>query len=92
MAPATGDDPTGYQFRSAVDDRWSDWAATSSMTGHTVTGLTNGKEYTFEVRAMNAAGNGHGGERDGNADGCRGGSGNSAGPVRRSAWRRARSS
>ena len=57
-APATGDDPTGYQFRSAVDDRWSDWAATSSMTGHTVTGLTNGKEYTFEVRAMNAAGNG----------------------------------
>ena len=57
-APATGDDPTGYQFRSSVDNRWSDWAATSSMTAHTVMGLTNGKEYTFEVRAMNAAGNG----------------------------------
>ena len=58
MAPATGDAPTGYQFRSTVDGRSSEWAATSSMTAHTVTGLTNGTEYTFEVRAMNAAGNG----------------------------------
>ena len=51
-APASGDAPTGYEFRSAVDDRWSDWADTSSMTGHTVTGLTNGAEYMFDVRAV----------------------------------------
>ncbi|MCY4668931.1 MAG: fibronectin type III domain-containing protein, partial [Rhodococcus sp.] len=52
MAPTTGDAPTGYEFRSAVDDRWSAWAVTSSMTAHTVTGLTNGIEHTFEVRAV----------------------------------------
>ena len=51
-APTTGDTPTGYEFRSAVDNRWSDWDDTSSMTAHTVTGLTNGAEYTFEVRAV----------------------------------------
>ena len=53
--PTSGEAPTGYQFRSAADGRWSDWAATSSMTGHVVIGLTNGTEYTFEVRAVAGA-------------------------------------
>ncbi|MCY4573591.1 MAG: fibronectin type III domain-containing protein, partial [Gemmatimonadetes bacterium] len=57
-APTTGDTPTGYDFRSGVDDRWSDWAATSSMTGHMVSGLENGKEHAFEVRARNDGGPG----------------------------------
>ena len=54
-APATGDDPTGYEFRSGVDGRWSDWEPTSSMTGHRATGLRNGAEHTFEVRAVAGA-------------------------------------
>ena len=54
-APSSGATPTGYHFRSAVDNRWSDWAPTSSMTGHTVRGLRNGVEHTFEVRAVAGA-------------------------------------
>ena len=57
-APATGGAPTGYEVRSSVDGRSSDWAPAASMTGHTVMGLTNGTEYTFEVRATNDAGPG----------------------------------
>ena len=57
-APTSGDAPTGYHVRYGPGDFWSDWADTDSMAAHTVTGLDNGTEYTFEVRATNAAGNG----------------------------------
>ena len=57
-APTTGGTPTGYQVRSMVDGRYSDWVSSDSMTGHTVMDLTNGTEYTFEVRARNDAGAG----------------------------------
>ena len=59
------DDPsdstiTTYQYRVSGDNgqTWNpDWTAiggsNANTTGHTVTGLTNGIEYTFEVRALN---------------------------------------
>ena len=38
---------------------WSDISGSdATTTGHTVTGLTNGTEYTFAIRAANNAGNG----------------------------------
>ncbi len=59
------DDPsdstiTTYQYRVSGDNgqTWNpDWTAiggsNANTTGHTLTGLTNGIEYTFEVRALN---------------------------------------
>ena len=45
---------TDYEYRI---DRRNPWISTGSTnTTHTVTGLANGTEYTFEVRAVNAAG------------------------------------
>ena len=59
---------TKYQVRSKVrnsdDNTYTDWAnilvtdPTAPPTGYTVTGLTNGTEYTFAVRAVNDPGNG----------------------------------
>ena len=57
-APETGDAPTGYEYRSGIENRWSDWMDNKMSTTATVMDLTNGSEYTFEVRAMNAAGTG----------------------------------
>ena len=64
--PASYDDIelTGYQYR--VRERggaWSpDWTripdSVATTTSHTVTGLTNGTEYTFEVRGINSKGGG----------------------------------
>ena len=45
---------TGYEYR--IDQR-GDWISIgSTATTHTVTGLVNGTEYVFEVRAVTAAG------------------------------------
>ncbi|WP_446831834.1 fibronectin type III domain-containing protein [Candidatus Foliamicus sp.] len=44
---------------AATDDLWTDIAGSAASTnGHTVTGLTNGTQYVFEVRAVNAVGTG----------------------------------
>ena len=52
---------TRYQFRQSSDGgstygAWMD--ASGTATTHTVTGLTNGVAYTFQVRAVNTAVNG----------------------------------
>ena len=39
---------------------WEEISASASTSSHTATGLTNGTEYTFQVRAVNAAGSGAG--------------------------------
>ena len=45
---------TGYEVRI---DRAGEWVSTSSTDLiHTVTGLTNGRTYVFEVRAVNSVG------------------------------------
>ena len=59
---------TKYQVRSKVrssnDNTYTDWAnipvtdSNARPTGYIVTGLTNGTEYTFAVRAVNDPGNG----------------------------------
>ena len=54
---------TGYQYRARQrGGGWSpDWTrvpGSEATTSHTVTGLTNGTEYTFEVRGINSKGGG----------------------------------
>ena len=53
----------GYQYRARQrGGSWSpDWTripGSGATTSHTVTGLTNGTEYTFEVRGINSKGGG----------------------------------
>ncbi len=66
---ANGSALTGYEVRQSTDGgaTWlPDWTAVSVPLGtavadfdeHTVTGLTNGTAYTFELRALNAVGAG----------------------------------
>ena len=62
-APASdgGSELTGYEVRrKAGSAAFGDWADTGSATttALTVAGLANGTAYTFEVRAVNAAGEG----------------------------------
>ena len=54
---------TGYQYRARErGGGWRpDWTripGSGATTSHTVTGLTNGTEYTFEVRGINSKGGG----------------------------------
>ena len=68
------DDPSnpsisGYEYNVNHNDTgtgnfsgWSDWqsiaGSDADTTSHTLSGLTNGREYRFHVRAVNAGGNG----------------------------------
>ena len=62
------DDPsdpaiTGYEYQQRwAGVAWSAWTAVAdsgaTTTSHTVTGLTNGTEHRFKLRAVNAVGNG----------------------------------
>ncbi|MDR1342514.1 MAG: fibronectin type III domain-containing protein, partial [Prevotellaceae bacterium] len=56
LAPASngGSAITKYEVKKGDDG----WITASSSTGHTFTGLVNGKSYTFQVRAVNVAGGG----------------------------------
>ena len=62
---------TGYQYRTRErGGAWSpDWTripdSEATTTSHTVTGLTNGTEYTFEVRGINSKGGGPAASVDG---------------------------
>ena len=60
---------TGYEYNVNHNDTgtgnlsgWGPWTAIadsdSATTSHTFTGLTNGKEYRYHLRAVNATGNG----------------------------------
>ena len=65
-AASTGGAVTGWEYRqdsgSLGYGAWTDTGITSAnaptATSYTVTGLTNGTEYTFQVRAKNAGGEG----------------------------------
>ena len=54
-AVSTGNAPTVTNLQA-----WETVSTSATATSHTATGLTNGTEYTFQARAVNAAGNGAG--------------------------------
>ena len=62
--PDGGSPITNYELRLSSDDgqTWSHWrpipGSDARTTSHTVTGLTNGTTYSFQVRARNAQGAG----------------------------------
>ena len=53
---------TGWQYQQSTDggsfSSWSDISSTSTSLSYTVSGLTDGTNYQFKVRAMNATGTG----------------------------------
>ena len=56
-APTTGGTVASYEY--SIGSTWMAITGSSATTtSHTVTGLTNGQTYTFQVRAMNASGSG----------------------------------
>ena len=64
-AAPVGDAPVlDYSYRMRRSDRsnwdpdWTTLSGGSTRRSHTVTGLTNGQEYIFQVRARNATGDG----------------------------------
>ncbi len=62
--PTSGGEPTGYQYRHSLDDgaSWTEWEGVTGNDGATtkykVTGLTDNREYTLQVRAFNIGGYG----------------------------------
>ena len=57
-APDDADAVSGYEYRVRwAGVAWSGWKAIAgAVTSHDVEGLTNGTEYRFKMRALNAAG------------------------------------
>ena len=51
---------TKYQYSTAGGANFSDFdgGSNSATTAYTVTGLTNYQEYSFQIRAVNASGEG----------------------------------
>ncbi len=51
---------TGYEYRQSTDggSTWGSWTDAGNVLEKEIAGLTNGTEYTFEVRAVSAAGDG----------------------------------
>ena len=48
-----------YQYSTDSGDTWTDIPGSgATTTGYTITGLSNGTTYTFELRAVNDSGNG----------------------------------
>ena len=58
-APGTSS-VTRYDYRQSTDggNTWGSWTDAGNVLEKEIAGLTNGTEYTFEVRAVSAAGNG----------------------------------
>ena len=56
----SGNAVSGYQYRRDTnnDDTWSGWYTLGNTTSHTVSSLTNGTLYGFQVRAYNSSGAG----------------------------------
>ena len=59
-APASdgGASISRYEYRYKGSGSWSDWTPVGTSTSATVSSLTNNTAYSFEVRAVNSAGNG----------------------------------
>ena len=56
-APASDGGAAITHYEVSADDGTT-WVTASTSTSHTFTGLTNGTEYTFKVRAVNSEGHG----------------------------------
>ena len=61
------DSITGYELRQKVNGgSWGEWTgiqgSVATTVSHTVTGLTNGTEYVYQIRAVSAAGAGEASE------------------------------
>ena len=60
--PLSTDELSGFQYRQKAGGGYGSWIdvrnSDASTDDHVVTGLTNGTEYTFQVRAVNSSGGG----------------------------------
>ena len=58
-APDDGGSPIiRYEFRQQTGNNWSAWIDIGLVTSRVVTGLKNGTSYRFEIKAVNAVGEG----------------------------------
>ena len=47
-----------YSYRESSSESWGSWTSAGTDLSETITGLTNGTEYQFYVRAVNSVGDG----------------------------------